>query len=443
MLHLQALTDVILERLVRQPGSHRTQAPRSPRGIQVAEAILFGGRVIVTQWRRAFLPFSWFPAGPEGHTEGMGEEALYHSSGEFSVERALQDQRLGPESLEDPALVPLWLVRAAVAMGASGASLRLGRQRVRMQLRCAPAAQRPAWLSRLALREERDQDVITWTWVRVATRDRLRREREGLRERARFCPIPLKLDGYILQPEVFAYRGEFPGLLPRDYHLAEFYFPGSGVSIFRPDAAQAGVRINSSQTYWREGDSRPVRWWLPWRVAGQVARLKGCNGFVCGAVAVLLALPEQKSLALAVHDGVVVAEQALDWPELTGLCLVFDASAFPVDVSGLKLVDSLELRGALLEFRRRLGEWVSSRLDSWRPENRGHGVISRQNRKEAGAWLSIWGATLMTGMAVYLPLPLLGLPWIVWHHQSRRRIFQVWRQRLQELAAGAESLARG
>lgn len=75
--------------------------------------------------------------------------------------------------------------------------------------------------------------------------------------------------------------------------------------------------------------------------------------------------------------------------------------------------------------------------------NRGHGVISRQNRKEAGAFLSIWSVTVIAGVAVYLPLPLLGLPWIVWHHQSRRHIFQVWRRRLQELSGVAESQPGG
>lgn len=363
----------------------------------------------------------------------MSEEAYYHSSGQFTKEPASHAQRLGPESLEDPALAPLWLVRAAVAMGATGASLRLGRQQVRMQLRCAPQARRPGWLERLPLSEERHQDVITWTWARPGSRALLRREADFLRRRARFCPIPLKLDGYLLQPEVFAYAPTSSGLMSGAYHLAEFYFAGGGISVFRPDAAQAVGRVNSPHTYWREGEMTGLRWSFPWRVAGQVARLKSCAGFRCGGLAVLTVQPGQAGLALAVHEGVLVAEMELDWPELPGLCLVFDASAFPVDASGLKLVETLELRGSLLDYRQRLGQWVSSRLASWRPENRGHGVISRQNRKEAGTFLSIWGATVMTGLAVYLPLPLLGLPWIVWHHQSRRRIFQVWRQRLQEL----------
>lgn len=363
----------------------------------------------------------------------MDQQATYHSSGQFTMERAAHDQRMGPESLEDPSLAPLWLVRAAVAMGASGASLRFSRQLVRMQLRCAPQAQRPGWVERLPLREERDQDVVTWSWSRSATRAQVRAEKAWVRERARFCPIPLKVDGYIVQPEAFACSTKASGLLPNAYHLAEFYQAGSGLTVLRPDGERTGPQVNSAHTYWREGDRESLRWWLPWRVAGQVARLKSCRGFRCGAVAVLLALPGQPSRAIAVHDGVVVEERALDWPELPGLCLVYDASAFPVDASGLKLVDSLEMRAALLAYRELLGEWVARRLDSWRVENRGHGVISRQNRKEAGAFLSIWGATVMTGIAAYLPLPLLGLPWIVWHHQSRRRIFQVWRRRLQEL----------
>ncbi|MBN9417244.1 MAG: hypothetical protein J0I12_17495 [Candidatus Eremiobacteraeota bacterium] len=367
----------------------------------------------------------------------MDQEAQYHSSGQFTLERAAHDQRMGSESLEDAALAPLWLVRAAVAMGASGASLRFGRQQVRMQLRCGPQARPPSWLERLPLIREREADVVSWTWRRSATRALLRREKQQLVERARFCPIPLKVDGYIVQPEVFAWATPAAGLLPRSYHLAEFYFAGDGLSVLRPDGDRPGPRVNSSHTYWREGESQSVKWWLPWRVAGQVARLKSCQGFRCGAVAVLLALPGQGSRVIGVHDGVVVSEQALDWPELPGLCLVLDVSAFPVDGSGLKLVDSLEMRAALLDYRSRLGQKVAERLDSWRPENRGHGVISRQNRKEAGAFLSIWGATVMTGIAVYLPLPLLGLPWIVWHHQSRRKIFEVWRKRLQELTDGS------
>ncbi|MBX3169932.1 MAG: hypothetical protein KF760_21185 [Candidatus Eremiobacteraeota bacterium] len=374
----------------------------------------------------------------------MNEEAFYHSSGQFTLERAVHDQRLGRDSLEDPALAPLWLVRAAVGLGASGASLRLSGRQVRIQLRCAPEARRPNWLERLPLSEERHQDVLTWTWPRPASRTLIRRESLFLRQRARFCPIPLKLNGYILQPEVFAYQAPGSELMPRGYHLAEFYFAGSGISVFRPDGDQAAGRVNSSHTYWREGEMSALRWWMPWRVAGQVARLKSCRGFRCGALGVLSAQPGQRSRALAVHQGVLAAEMELDWPELPGLCLVFDASAFPVDASGLKLVETLELRGALLDYRARLGQWVAARLESWRPENRGHGVISRQNRKEAGAFLSIWGVTVMTGIAVFLPLPLLGLPWIVWHHRSRRRIFQVWRRRLQELeAARAETPAGG
>lgn len=365
----------------------------------------------------------------------MNDDALYHSSGEFTMEAALHGQRLGPESLEDPALAPLWLIRAAVAMGTTGASLRLGREQVRLQMRHAPDGRRPDWLARLPIQEERDQDVLSWTWRRSASRALVRREAGFVRSRARFCPIPVKLDGYILQPEVFQFTATRSGLLSGAYHLAEFYLAGAGISVFRPDADAGSGRVNSSHTYWREGERTGLRWWMPWRVAGQVARLKACSGFRCGGLAVLTAQPGQGSQAWAVHQGVLVAELELDWPELPGLCLVFDASAFPVDASGLKLVETLELRAALLGYRRRLGQWVAARLDSWRPENRGHGVIARQNRKEAGAFLSIWGATVMTGVAVYLPLPLLGLPWIVWHHQSRRRIFQVWRRRLQELAA--------
>jgi hypothetical protein len=378
----------------------------------------------------------------------MSEQPRYHSSGEFTLDVPAQDQRLGQNSLEDPALAPLWLVRAVVRAGADGASLRLSRDRVIMRLRLKGPYQRPDLLARVDQLwqpgEQQHGQVVEWSWKRAVSKARLQSEKQWLRERARFCPIPFKLNGYILQPENFEWQSG-GGLLARDYHLAEFFFGGSGLSLFRPDAPSGG-RLNSSRTFWRECEAgvEKLRWWMPWRVAGQVARLKACQGWRFGWAGLLGAQPGQPSQALAVHEGVLVWSAPLDWPELPGTCLLFDASELQLDLSGLKLLESSGLKAHLENCRLALRAKVEAALPRWGGMNRSHGVTSRQNRKEAGAWLSIWSATLVTGVAVYLPLPLLGLPWILWHHQSRKRIFQIWRQRLQELgAAGIESPAGG
>ncbi|MFN8608433.1 MAG: hypothetical protein U0931_12930 [Vulcanimicrobiota bacterium] len=371
----------------------------------------------------------------------MSEQAEYHSSGQFTLDRPAQDQRLGQNALEDPCLAPLWLVRAALEAGADAVSLRLGRQRVELRMRLGGSYLRPALLQRAdqlwQLQHERQQSrVVECLWQRSVSRELLRREKRALSQRACFCPVPVKLDGYILQPENLTWNSAQADLLPRDYHLAEFYFaePGPGLSLFRPDGAQTG-RVNSSRTYWRECQEavERLRWWMPWRVAGQVARLKACQGWRFGWAGLLSAGPGQRGQAVAVHQGVTVWRDSLNWPELGGVYLLFDASDLPLDLSALKLVESLALRGRLEHCRQALVERVRAALPRWGEADRGHGVASRQNRKEAGAWLSVWSLTLVTGVAMYLPLPLLGLPWIVWHHRSRRRIFQMWQARLQEL----------
>ena len=372
-------------------------------------------------------------------------EGVYHSSGQFTLDEAAQNERLGQFSLEDPALAPLWLVQAAVALGAAGASLRLEPRQISLLIRRTGPLVEPEGIVRARkiwpeVSYRQQGDVCNWVFQRNLGRAQLQRERKWLEERARFCPIPLKLNGYLLQPENFVWQARAGGLMPAGYHLAEVYSAasGPGVSLFRPDGQSRGGRINTAHTYWREiADSvEALRWWMPWKVAGQVARLKACQGFRAGWVALFLGEPGHGSKALAVHQGVVVGEIPLSWPELPGLCLLFDASYRPLDLSGLKLVQTLDLQGWLQERREELGRWVSSRLALWGSEGRDHGVHSRQNRKEVGALLSIWAGTLLTGVAIYLPLPLLGLPWIVWHHHSRKQIFQSWRQRLQELGEG-------
>lgn len=372
----------------------------------------------------------------------MQDEALYHSSGQFTLDEAGQDQQLGQFSLEDPALAPLWLVQAAAELGAP-AGLRLGRTEVSLMVRHTGPLVEPAGIRRARriwpeASFHQQGDVCSWVFRRRVGRAQRTREKQWLQQRAPFCPIPFKVDGYLLQPENFVWQTHHLGLMPRGYHLAEIYEPGTGLTLFRPDGVASGGRINTAHTYWRETPSgvERLRWWMPWRVGGQVARLKPCQGFRAGWAALLLGEPGHPSQAVAVHQGVVVAEMPLDWPELPGLCLLFDASSRPVDLSGLKLVQTLELQGWLQHRREQLAEWVALRLPEWGAEGRGHGVNSRQNRKEAGALLSIWAGTLLTGVAIYLPLPLLGLPWIVWHHHSRKRIFQSWRKRLQELSGG-------
>jgi len=372
----------------------------------------------------------------------MTDEARYHSSGQFTLDENSQDQLVGQFSLEDPALAPLWLVQAAVELGGP-AGLRLGRTQISLLVRHSGTVAEPAGISRTRriwpeMSHHQQSDLCSWVFRRQIGRGQLDREKKWLQQMARFCPIPMKVNGYLLQPENFVWQTHQLGLMPAGYHLAELYAPGSGVALFRPDGAVSGGCINTAQTYWREAPEgvEPLRWWMPWRVAGQVARLKPCQGFRAGWVALLLGEPGHPSQALAVHHGVVVAEMPLDWPELPGLCLLFDASERPVDLSGLKLVQTLDLQGWLQQRREQLAQWVAGRLPQWGAQGRGHGVNSRQNRKEAGTLLSIWAGTLLTGVAIYLPLPLLGLPWIVWHHHSLKRIFQSWRQRLQELGEG-------
>jgi hypothetical protein len=273
----------------------------------------------------------------------------------------------------------------------------------------------------------------------------LRRECQLLEQRARFCPQPLQLNGYILQPDKQFFAAPRPARwLPTGYHLAERYTRPEegqpGLALFRPDGGNKALhRPNSDHTYWREAEKgvQRLRWWMPWKVAGQVARLKLCNGYRVSTAAWLLAQSGQPSRALGVHHGVVVYDAELHWPELPGLCLIFDASQRELDLSGLQLVSTPDLSQWLEQQRRDLRSWVSQRVERWDVSGRGHNVTSRQNRKEIGAWLSIWGVSLISGLAVYLPLPLLGLPWIVWHHTSRKQIFRNWHQRLLELGLQA------
>ena len=381
-------------------------------------------------------------------------QPVFHSSGNFTLNNSRQDSLLGQFSLEEPALAVLLLVQGAVALAASAISIKLEVNRVVLELRLSsavveplpPALQRldPIWGAATPTKNG-------WTWTRRVKAQQLQREISWLQQRARFCPVPLKLNGYIVQPENHFFAASKPARwLRQGYHLAERLMARQadqpGLAVFRPDAGtQKQLRPNSEHTYWRELEDgvESLRWWMPWRVAGQVARLKSCAGYRVSQAAFLLAQSGQPSRIIAVHQGVVVHDGPADWPELPGLCLIFDASQQALDLSGLSLVNSGELREWLQQQRQLLQDWVSQRVERWNVKGRSHNVTSLQNRKEMGAWLSIWGASLITGLAAYLPLPLLGLPWIVWHHSSRKKIFEHWRQRLIELGLDPQRVASG
>ena len=376
-------------------------------------------------------------------------EPQFHSSGVFTLHGARQDQLLGRFSLEKPALAVLLLVQGAVKLRATALEIDLERERVHLRVRLSSPLpdSLPPQLERLgqiwgpATSLVTNEGLQQWTWSRPARRTGIHREVQLLTRRARFCPIPLRLNGYILQPENTHYPAARPGKWLRPgYHLAERYtspLPDQpGLALFRPDANRtASQRPNTDHTYWREVEpgTQGLRWWMPWRVAGQVARHKACYGYRVGSAALLLAETGQPTQWVAVSQGVVVEEASPNWPKLPGLCLIFDASRFSTDLSGLKLVHSREFQDWLEEQRQQLTEWIGSRVSGWDAPSRTHNVTSRQNRREIGAWLSLWGVGLVTGVAMYLPLPLLGLPWIVWHHASRKKIFHHWRQRLTEL----------
>jgi len=375
-------------------------------------------------------------------------EPVYHSSGAFSLDPGRQTHLLGELSLEEPAQAILWLVQAAVALGCRSLSLSLNVRQVRLRLRCqgpVPPTLPPPCERLTQVWPESGQEVngsdLEITWKRQVSRRQVTREIELLRQRCSFCPIPLQLSGYVLQPEVHRYSAQRPEKwIPSDYHLAEYYAAAeasqAGIAVFRPDADKTrGPRINTPSTFWRELEPGvlPLRWWMPWRVAGQVARHKRGKGFRAAWAAFLLAQTGQPSRALAVSQGVVVKDFVLNWPDLPGLLLIFDSSQRQLDISHLNLVDTLDLRGWLEERRQQLTEWVNLSLPRWQLESRSHNVTARQNKKEVGAWLSIWGLSLVSGLGIYLPLPLLALPWIVWHHSSRRKIFARWKERLIEL----------
>jgi hypothetical protein len=338
----------------------------------------------------------------------------------------------------------LWLVQSALRLGASAIAIRLSQSRVSLYLKVAgslPEVPPPPSDRLQEVWPQFSRHLEGYEWKRQVSSAQLKRERQSLRQRARYCPVPLKLDGYMVQPETQSFRPQNDKSgVPVGYHLAEYYWSldpdQAGLSVFRPDAQSKGLRLNTPTTFWRERQPgvQPLRWWMPWRVAGQVARLRRGYGFRCSQAAFLLAQTDQPSCAIAVHNGIIVDERPLSWPDLRGVQLLFDASRFQVDLSNLRLVNSVAVETHLHELRAQLHNWLSERLPSWNFEGRKNNVTSRQSRKEMGAWLSVWGFAVLTGTGMYLPLPLLALPWIVWHHRSRSQLFAIWRKRLQELS---------
>lgn len=379
----------------------------------------------------------------------MDSEASYDSSGRFTIDAARQRGLLRDYGLEEPAEAVLVGVQGVVETGAEAMALRLATGRVQLELKnplfdpgALPEALQRAlafWEGGEAARWQQNGPFWKICIPRQVEPAQVRREKSLLKQRCAFCPIPLKLEGHVLQP------GTWSAPLPRkakrlhpEYHLAEWYWSRGeqpGIGLFRPDASDPGPAVNSETTFWRECDKgvEALNWMVPWRVAGQVARQKPVSGYRAGACVVLRAETSGRSEALGVHRGVEVFQQKLPWPELPGLFLLFDASALPVDLSGLTLVDSLKLQGFLSEARQRISQWTLERKRKWRVETRWSGANAWQTRKEVGAWLSIWGLSMLTGAGAFLPLPFLALPWIVWHHGSRRKTVEAWNRRLDEL----------
>ena len=378
----------------------------------------------------------------------MDSQGQYDSSGQFTLDAARQRSLLRDFGLQDPAQAILLAVQGLVQSGAEAIALRPKPTRLRLELQAEgfDPGKLPHSLQRaLALWEGGEPG--RWEQNRSFWRLEVRRqvpaaqppqERRLLRQFCRFCPVPLKLDGQIVQPAHWSAPrpGRSQGL-HKDFHLAEWYWDrgdGPGLSLLRPDLDRPAVR-NGEWTFWREAEAEvtALHWSLPWTVAGQVARQRPGYGLRAGAVVVLRAETGLPARALAVHQGVLVSDAPLDWPELPGLCLIFDASHLAVDVSGLRLVDSLALQGFLHEARQRIQDWVQERLPLWRFDSRWGGANSWQTRKEVGAWLGAWGISMLSGASGLVPLPLLALPWIVWHHGSRRKLQEHWQRRLSEL----------
>lgn len=375
----------------------------------------------------------------------------FDSSGQFTLD-ARHGRVLADHGMEEPAQAVLLAVQGALEGGAEAVAFRLNTTRAQVLLRSrvfdppqvSQALQRAlsSW-SATPGSWHRSGDIWTCVCLRQVKSSQVRREGELLQRHCHFCPVAVKLEGYIVQPHHWTYHlTSASKLLRADYHLAEWFWSPQegqpGVAAFRTDGLSADLpRLNTEHTFWREAEPGVGRlsWQVPWRVGGQIARLRPAYGLRGSAFAVLRAETGQPSIAVPVHRGVACGRFELDWPELPGLCFVFDASSFATDLSGLKLVHSAELRDWLEAQRLRIGGWVRDRASSWVVEVKQTAATSRQTRKEIGAWLSVFAATVLSGWGAFVPLPFLALPWIIWHHGSRKQILQHWNDRLAELAA--------
>lgn len=364
--------------------------------------------------------------------------ATYDSSGTFSVDLARARQQAS-KFLEDPAQAILWVVQAAVASG--GSQLEFRRSRRRLEIDChgfRPHPQEACWARVFDFWQgaqvvgQNGHDSWRIVLERRASSQFLQHEGQFLREGCQFAPLPVLDQGRPLHSEHFSHENA-------GFHLAELYRQsdppvGGGVAVLRKDAAQTGHRVNTPWTYWREfeGQARRVRWHFPQVVAGMVARHRAVEGFRCSLVALLQARPGLPNRLFAVCGGVVVENSPLDWDEFSGLTLIFDAGHLPVDGSGLKLVRGTALQGQLEELRQSLRNWTCSRSLAWKRALQDSHVYSPQLKREMGAWFALWGGGMLTGLAAFLPLPFLGLPWIMWHHSQRKKTRTVLAQRLAE-----------
>lgn len=353
----------------------------------------------------------------------MNDEAIYDSSGVFQL--AVKPGSRTLEALEHPSAEVLWWVQDLVQAGAQELDLDLGLSHFQMRARIDP--------KRSPQMEGGSQRGQHWQWARSrqVSRAFLTQELDWVHRRCGYCPIPLRCNGMIVQ-------NFFPTL--SGYHLAEYYHQHQGrppgLSLLRSDLSGRGGLCNTDQTLWREwlGPVQGVRWMLPQRVAGMVARLRPAQGVRCSEAVLVLASRGQASHLHPVHRGVLLPSRELDWPGMGGLEVFWDASSLPTDLSRLKLVEGLELRACLEELRQRLALWLRERCEAWERAVPRCRITARQSRREMSAWLGLWGMGMVTGAAPFLPLPLLGLPWIVWHHGSRRKIQRALRERIDELA---------
>ena len=120
----------------------------------------------------------------------------------------------------------------------------------------------------------------------------------------------------------------------------------------------------------------------------------------------------------------------MEWNGPPGVCLLFDASRQITDLSGLALVNDEEI---LAPWNRRLHPWLERVARGMMGRLKDGNAFSWQTRREVKLILGVFGATMLTGVSAFLPLPFLSLPWAIWYYGSRRRAMDNLRQRCLEL----------